>query len=251
MPVTRAQQIARTRDLLKFEGQYPFPNSPSFHDIFRQEISTEMDIVNASLESGRPWGTAEYQLNYTPSQSTYTLNVDNWGKVLYVVRVTGNQYIPYVTVPFDDVQTQHYGTVFNDYGNTYGSFAQPDETTERMSFYREGVMNAEYKVKINPLPQISWTYLITYLPGYLGTSDPLNAVIQLPEHAELVRLRNAVALLPSARWSEDSGYNREARKELAAGFAYQLDIKEPIFKKYIKSIAIPKTVTLGGWNDWQ
>ncbi len=242
MPVTRSQQIYRTRDLLKFEGKYPFPNAPSFHDILRQEISTEMDIVNASLQTGRPWGTAEYQLNYTPAQNTYTLNVDNWGKVLYVVRVTGNQYIPYVTVPFDDVQTQHYGTIFADYTNTYGSFAQPNETAERMSFYREGVLNAEYKVKINPMPQISWTYLITYLPGYIGTADPLTAAIQLPEHAELVRIRNALALLPQAQWSEDIGYNKEARLAVAAGLVVQKDVKEINFSNYIKSIA------LGSWQ---
>lgn len=246
MGVTRIENLFRMRDLL----MNPYPQSPSFHRFFQQEISEEMDVVNAALETGKPWATATYQLNYNPNSDTYSLNVSDWGKVLYVVRVTGNQYIPFITVPFDDVNNQHYGTVWSNYSNTYGSFFQPDETPERMSFYRESVLNSEFKVKINPMPQEAWTYQITYIPGYIGTNDPLEAAIQLPEHAELVRLRGAMALLPSASWFEDETMNMNRRKELAQAFIYQLDRKEPLFRKYLKSIAIPKTIDLDPWNSW-
>lgn len=244
--ITRAQNIFRARDLL----MNPYPQAPSFHRFLQQEISEEMDVVNAVMQSGKPWGVSEYQLNYSPNQGTYNLNVSDWGKVLYVRRVTGNQYIPYVNVPFDDVNTQHYGTVWLDFYNTLGSFFQPDNTPERMSFYREGVLNAEYKVKINPMPQTPWTYLITYIPGYIGVNDPLESAIQLPEHAEMVRLRIASALLPAAQWFEDEKMNIERRSQLALSYAPQLQRKEELFNRYLRSIAIPKTVEVESWNSW-
>lgn len=236
----------RTRDLLL----NPYPNAPSFHRMLAQEISEEMDVVNAALETGKPWGLEQLQLNYTPGQNTYTLNISDWGKALYVTRETGNPYLPLVNVPFDDVQTQHYGTVWNTYYDTFGSFCQPDNTIERMSFFREGVMNSQIKVTINPMPMQSWTYQITYLPSYIGTADPLEASIQLPEHAEMVRLRAALAHLPGAMWFEEEDKNMARRQQLRDAFLFQLKRKERLFNKYLKSIAIPKTVTLGGWNDW-
>src|ERR1700742_1354342 len=92
-----------------------------------------------------------------------------------------------------------------------------------MSFYRAGVLNAQPMVKIAPAPQASATYNLTYLPGYLGTGDPLESGIQLPEHAELVRLRCAMALLNYSKWYDDEQMNRQKRQDLATGFSYQLD----------------------------
>jgi len=241
---TRIENIFRVRDLLR----KPYPQSPSFHDLFRQEISEEMDIVNATNNTGIAWATAEYTLNFTPSQNVYQINVSDWGKVLFVVKETTNPYIPYLPVPFDDVSAMNYGTVWGWFNNSYAQAFSLTETPERMSFSRVGAVNPQITVTINPVPQQSATYILTYLPGYIGTDDPLETAIQLPEHAELVRLRMAMALLPSAEWFSDEGANVIRRKELMQSFAYQLDRKEALFKTYIGGINRPRTVDIEDWN---
>lgn len=227
----------------------PLPNAPSFHQLLRQEISTEMDILNKTNNSGRPWALSTYQLNYTVGQDTYSINVNDFGKVMYVERLQGDPYIRYVNVPFSDVNNQDYGTVWQYGSNSYGVVPWITETPERMSFYRDGVLNSQCKVRIQPEPQTSWTYLVHYMPGVLSNDDPLASAVQLPEHASLAQLRNAVALLPYAQWGDDKAENDNIRKRLAAGFEYQLNIKEPLFREYVKSIAVPKPTFVEDWNS--
>lgn len=237
--------MQRVRDLL----DNPYPNAPSVHQRLRQEISDEMDIVNETNNTGVPWATAEYQLNYSTNQSTYEIQVDDWGKVLYILKSTTNVYIPWLPVPFSDVTEQRYGTIWAWYNNNYAqAFALP-ETPERMAFSRQGVLNSQITVEIEPMPQQSCTYLITYLPGYVGTADPLESSVQLPEQAELLRLRCATSLLPYTKWSEDENENRMKRKELAQAFAYQLDRKETNYRSYIKNITKPRTTSIEDWNS--
>ena len=244
MSVSRVQNLFRLRDLL----DSPLPNRPNFHTCFRQLISEEMDVVNATLNTGIPWATATYQLNYTPGADSYDINVSDFGKILYVVKETTNPYIPYIAVPFDDVSQQDYGTIFNYYGNYGQAFAMPF-APERMSFYREGVLNSQFKCTIQPQPQQSATYILTYLPGYIGVDDPLSAATQMPEHAELVRLRAAMALLNYAEWGDDKQINRDKRVDLMQGFMYQLERKETLFRNYITSINKPRVVEMTDWNS--
>lgn len=246
MAVTRVQNIMRIRDLL----DSPLPERPSFHRLLQQCISEEMDVVNATNNTGVAWATATYLMNYTVGTADYTINVDDWGKVLFVAKLTGNAYIPKVMVPFDDWQNQRYGYVWTNYWGQYGSMPWYSETPEHISFHREGVMNSSVIATINPRPAENWTYEINYLPGYIGDDDPLESSVQLPEHAELVRLRAAMALLPVTEWSSDRGLNAEKRKELMMSFQYQLSRKEALFSRYIQSINVPRTVTVDGWNDY-
>jgi len=244
MPVTRVENLFQIRKLLLL----PYPNSPSFDSLMRQEISEEMDIVNATNNSGIAWATASYQLNFTPNQNTYQINVSDWGKILYVVKATTNPYIPFLPVGFDDVSEQNYGTVWGWFNNSYAQAFLLQETPERMSFSRVGVTNSQITVTINPVPQQSAQYTLVYLPGYIGNDDPLETAIQLPEHAELVRLRAATALLPGASWFENETQNSERRKELAQSFAFQLQRKEMLFDKYIRGINKPRMTDIEDWN---
>lgn len=241
---TRLENIWRMRDLL----DRPNPSSPTFHDYMRQELSEEQRMVNDLNNTGQPWATEVYQLNYHYGQNVYTINVSNWGKVLYVCRFTGNQYIPWVTVPFSDVDDQKYGTIWANWTNVYGSFWQPSETPEMMAFSRKGVLNSEIRVEINPMPMQNWSYQITYIPGYIGPSDPLESSIQMPEHAELVQLRGAASLTPYAEWGTEEVMNDAKRKRLATGFEYQLGSREQIFATYKHSINIPKPTWCDSWN---
>lgn len=244
MSVSRIQNLFRVRDLL----DSPLPNRPNFHQCFRQLISEEMDIVNATTNTGIAWATNTFQLNYSPGQTSYDINVSDFGKVLYVVKQTTNPYVPYIAVPFDDVSEQQYGMIWNYYGS-YGQAFAMAQTPERISFFREGVLNSQFKCTIQPQPQESAVYIITYLCGYIGTNDPLEAATQMPEHAELVRLRAAVALLNYAEWGDDKAENRVKRTDLMQGFMYQLERKEMLFRNYITSINSAKTVSVDDWNS--
>lgn len=241
MSVSRIQNLFRVRDLL----DSPMPNHPSFHRMMEQEISVEMDVVNQTNLSGQPWAVSTYELNYTVGQDEYTLNVTDWGKVIYVERLQGDSYIRYVSVPFSDINNLNYGTVWE---YNFGTLPWATVTPERMAFFRDGALNPQVKVRIQPEPQQSWTYVIHYMPGYIGTTDPLSVTTQMPEHAEMVRLRVAAALLPYTKWSEDEAVNDKKRDTLAKAFAFQLETKERLFSKYIQNITSPKTVEV---SDWQ
>jgi len=243
---SRTEQIFRTRDIL----DTPLPNKPSFHQLLRQEISTETDIANALNNTGQPWTTNEYQLNYSPNQSEYVLNATDIGRILFVVRLTNNPYVPALPVPFQDLATLRYGTIWTNFYTMYngiGAYSLP-ETIEQMAFYRSGVVNPETKVEIQPMPIESATYVITYLIGEFGNNDPLESAIALPEFATMGQLRNAVALLPYTRWSDDYDMDMKRKQELMQAFQYQLNIKEPIFADYKRSLVHSGTVDCEDWN---
>lgn len=226
------------------------PNRPSFHQLLRQEISTETDIANALNNTGQSWTTATYQLNYNPNQSEYILNATDIGRILFVVRLTQNQWIPALPVPFQDMATLRYGTLWSNFYSMYngwGAYVLP-ETIEQMSFFRSGVTNPETKVIIQPMPLETAIYEITYLIGEFGNDDPLESSIALPEFATMGQLRNAMALLPYTQWSEDRAADMARKQELAAAFQYPLNIKEPLFNEYKRSLVHPQTVDVGDWN---
>jgi len=234
------------RDLL----DTPNVQHPSFHSLFRQELSEEADILNATSNAQRPWAVSTYQFNYTPGQNDYTINVVGFGKPILVTKVIYSPYIKRINVPFSDFAGQEYGTVFQAFNSLYGIPWNIEDTPEQMSFWRSQVLNAEYKISLQPQPQQSATYEISYIQGYLGTDDPLESAIQLPEHAELARLRGAIAQLPYAQWSDDATADREKRSELAQAFQYQLQRKEGIFQRYISSITTPRDTEISDWNSW-
>lgn len=214
--------------------------------LLQQELSEESDIINATNNSGVPWAVDSYQLNYS-GQTEYAINVSNFGKILFVTKETNNIYMPQLPVAFNDVSEQQYGLVFNWFNTAYNQSWFLSETPERMSFWRDGVVNPQYMVSIQPAPQGSAVYNIHYLPGYMGDDDPLESSIMMPEHAELVRLRGAMALLNEAKWYEDREANRVERKDRAAGYLYQLDRKEKLFAGYLGAINVPRMTEIEDW----
>lgn len=234
---TRAQNLQRIRTLL----DTPQPSRPDFNTLFQLELSTEADILNTTSNSGQPWAVNVFQLNYTPGLDSYNITADGFGKPILVTRVLPGPYITRLPVDFADLTHLQYGTVWQMWSQWgWGMTSAP----ERMSFFREGVLDAQVAVKIEPAPIESAVYEITYIPAYTGEQDPLESVIQLPEMATLVQLRVAAAALPYAAWYEDEAQNRARRAELAQSFEYQLSTKEPIFRDYVRNITRPKDVIL-------
>jgi hypothetical protein len=154
-------------------------------------------------------------------------------------------------VPFDDITELDYGTLLAGYYAGAGAIwpYNNNETLEHISFYREGTLNSTPMLKIQPMPQENETYIVTYLPGYQGSTDPLVAQVNLPEHVELLRLRMATALLPYSAWYEDEEKNRVKRKDLAMAFAYQMERKEGIYRQYIASITHGRDGMIDDWNN--
>ena len=206
-------------------------------------------MLNELNNTGVAWTTQEWRFNYICGKSDYQINVANFGKPIQVLRETGNCQIPYIPVPFDDITEQNYGKLLAGY---YASCGIPwlwdNETIERVSFYREGAMDSQPWLSIQPMPSQNVTYIVVYLIGYNGTTDPLMAESNLPEHAEMLRLRTAMGLLPYAQWYDEDEKNRVKRKDLAEAFAYQLNRKERNYNEYKASISHGRDVDVAYWN---
>lgn len=238
----------RIRDIL----DSPLPDAPSFHTLFRLEIAEEQDVLNELGNTSNAWTVREWRFNYNCGQSVYQVNAGQWGKAIQVVRVTNDCFIKYLPVPFDQYDSQSYGRILGGY---FGGCGQVwpfgmTETIEHISFYREGTVNSQPMLTINPQPSQNCEYIVSYLAGYQGTTDPLTATVNMPEHVELIRLRIAMAALPYTQWFTDEEQNRIKRKDLAAAFAYQLERKEQIYKQYIASMAHPRDVWVDSWNGY-
>lgn len=243
---SRLENLFRVRDIL----DRPMPESPDFHQLFRIAIAEEQDFRNQINNTGIAWAVNSFTLNYRCGQDTYPINVSDFGKALFVVRATGNCRIPWLPVPFDDVTDLQYGSLLGAYYGTCG-MAWPyglNETLEKMAFYRAGDQSSQPYVKIQPMPATSAEYVIHYMPGYRGNDDPLTSEVNMPEHVELLRLRQAMASLPYSRWFEDESENRIKRQELATAFMYQMQRKEQAFHEYIASISHGKTCDIAYWN---
>lgn len=244
---TRLENIFRVRSIL----DHPRPESPDFDQLFRICIAEEQDFRNEMNNTGIAWIVNTVTVNYRCGQDTYALNVNDFGKPLFVVRATGNCNIPWLPVPFDDVTDLQYGKILGAYYGSCGiafPYLYPN-TLERMAFYRAGDEASQPTVKIQPMPNEDAEYVIHYMPGWRGDTDPLTAEVNLPEHVELLRLRQASSALAYARWYEDEAENRIRRKELAEAFAFQMTRKEYAYKQYISSIAHPRQTNIADWNE--
>ncbi len=243
---TRSENIWRTRDLL----DNSYPNKPSFHQYLRQTLSEEQDIITMLNNTAQPWTVAEFTLNYRPGLAYYDINVNDMGKILYVVRLTQNSYIPAIPVPFTDLANLQYGTLWNTFYNCYNGLGSYflSETIEQMAFYRTGAVNQQVRVQIQPQPVESCQYVISYLVGPISQDDPLETTAALPEFATVIQLRAAMALLPYTQWTEDRGQDLERKKELAAAFQYQLARKELQMKDYVRQLTHARMVDVEDWN---
>lgn len=228
----------------------PLPNSPDFDQLFRIAIAEEQDFRNEMNNSSVAWSLQSTTVNYRVGQDTYDLNVNDFGKALYVLRATENCQIKWLPVPIDDVEDLRYGTLLGAY---FGSYGIPwlygmNETLEHMSFFRGGDQASQPMVRIQPEPATNAEYVVHYQPGHRGDDDALTSEVTLPEHVELLRLRQAMASLAYAKWHTDEAENRIRRQELAASFAMQMQRKEQTYREYIATMSHSRDVTLDYWN---
>lgn len=247
---TRVENIFRVRTML----DTPMPNAPNFHRIFQQLLTEEMRMMNDLNTSTQPWAVSEYQLNYTPGTDTYAINVSDFGRPILVVRETTNPYVPFIPVPFDQITELRYGTIWNGFWNSWAAPLVLPEALEHIAFYRSGANNQQYMCKIQPMPQTSATYIVSYIPGAIGAGDPLQTSPALSEYQELIRLRTAAALLPYVKWSENPDMDRPRKAELKEAFGFQLNGIdgrsgwEASFQHYIRSLVVNRISQVEDWN---
>ncbi len=211
--------------------------------------------MNALNNSGEAWAVNTVQLNYSPGLDSYQINVTDFGKPILVVRETTNPYVPFLPVPFDTITDLQYGTIWNQFWNSWGAPLALRETIEHIAFYRSSANNQQTLCKIQPQPIESATYIISYIPSSIGYDDPLETQPAMAEYQELLRLRTSLALLPYVQWSEDRAKDAPRKAELRDGFLVQLnglDGKsgwEFSFKEYISSLTVNREVSIADWNE--
>jgi len=155
----RQENIFRMRTLL----DTPYASSPNLHLFVQQELSEEIDIINELNNTGVAWAENSTQLVSNGFQDTYEISASDFGKPLYVLRATNDPFVPYISVPFGDITTLDYGVVWGGINSITDGFFTNNVTPEKFAFYRSGAVNPINKVRIQPLPQQSATYTISFI----------------------------------------------------------------------------------------
>lgn len=213
----------------------PFQQSPNLDKIVAGHLRFEQLMANRLNNTGRPWAVKTFNFNSSSATDTYTISATDFGKPLVVIKATGEEALPYVQVPFDDYNQIEYGEIPSGVSEVtpWGIWSP---TQEKITFYREGMIDPVMKMKLNPLPQDAQTYTVSYLVGAIGRSDAITVNYGIPEHAHLVEIQNAMSQLPYAKWFEDEKMNSGKRQEMVIGLKFQLDHLQPVFDNYVRDL---------------
>lgn len=227
-----------------------FEQRPSPHSILNQMATDEQALILRLTNTGQPWALVSKTLTTVAEQSEYAISQpvsasQNVGKVYYVIRSTGDENLPYVSVPYDDYSELNYGRMPAE-SDINASFSVP----EKISFYRLNAQDQTQYAAIQPTPQDVMTYTIWYLVASIDRSEMAMASVgPVAELSDWLDLQSAAALLADAQWSKDRDINKDERETRGAGIKFQLEKWEPIVSKYIRNINAPKTFDIGYWND--
>lgn len=235
---TRAISISEVRSLL----DDPYQQAPNLHKIVAGHLRFEQLMANRLNNTGRAWTVKTFEFTSDPELDTYSIAtgappvaVADFGKPLAIVKATGEERIPYVQIAFDDYNQQDYGLIPAGVSEV-SPFNQFASAPEKISFYREGIIDPVMKMKLNPVPGDAQDYTVSYLVGAIGRDDPLTVNYGIPEHAHLVEIQNATSQLPYCKWGEDEKANGVKMEQMAKGFAYQLTLLQPVFEQYVRDL---------------
>lgn len=239
---TRAVSISEVRSRL----DDPYQQAPNLHKIVAGHLQFEQWMANKLNRTNRPWAVKTWTFTSDPDTDTYTIEtasvpILDFGKPLVIVKATGEANYPFVQIPFDDYNQQEYGIVPPNVSEV-GIWGLISPAIEKMSFYREGMINPTMKLKLNPVPQEAKTYTVSYMVGAIGVADGLEVNYGIPEHAHLIEVMNALARLSQCKWYEDPKMNRDKAMDLSKGLEYELGILMPEFNDYIRNLAHARPV---------
>lgn len=216
----------------------PRPQQPPLHVVLEAVISHTQNLYNELSNTNKAWATEEVPLTVQPGVEEYLLPVDaQIGKVLSVV--TSDPTVPQHierSVDFFDIQNlQHDWDLPNNIAtSTAFNWDGSAHTAQRMAFYykSEGE-NAGLWVKVKPIPQRAAVYKVLYTIGNWVESAGLGSSPILSGHHQLIEVRAARSVLPSAVWFDDDARDQVKRKEVRVTLDSDEAIFGPVWDRYV------------------
>ncbi len=197
----------------------PRASRPSDALLLQQVCSHTRTLLRHKQNSGNVWSYGDIPIEVSPQESTYLINVPDFGTPLAVM--TSNPSNPnhiVRIVPFSSPQNLYYNWGLpNNYGVFFFDYDGSNCSAERCSFSWQ---NNQAYIEFLPLPQLPAIYTVRYLQN-ANNVDGMALSQEPVEDADcdLIEIRSAKSLLSNSEWmaadsAEGRAYNSDKRKEL-------------------------------------
>lgn len=196
----------------------PRSQTPSQHNLLQQVTTHVGTLLRQKRNVGVAWNYADTTVTVQPQETTYQLNVSDFGTPLAVLTVNDFQDPNFVVrrIPiFNPADTYFDYNLPENAGawvNSLSAF-DPNHCALRCTFTWRN--NIPY-IQLIPAGNQQATYAIRYLQSASGIqSAALTSLPLVGEDCDLVEIRAAMSLLPIATWEGlDERANAAKRKEL-------------------------------------
>lgn len=213
---------------------YPLSNTPVLHRIYGTLARHLQHRYNQINNTAQAWAYDTETISVVADTDTYTLSSTNFGKPLSVVSYSTDDGHIERQIPFFEVANLTFD--WNAPRNAAAGYWQLDSTStfsaERVAFYRDGGTDT-VKLIFRPLPKATATYKVLYSIGDWVSSATLTDTPLLVNFHYIYELSTALALLPSARWTQDEEANKVKRNELMQSLSGELAMFLPTWDTYI------------------
>jgi hypothetical protein len=187
----------------------PKENAPNVDAVLGSVLDEFQTLYNELSNSQVAWTTREFTVDLNGG-TDYPVSPSNVGKILFATLSEGAGYYP-ASVEFTDLAdaSQDWWTYYPNavdrpedagFWNGYGS---------KIAFYRK---NGSLYARARGYGQLT----VTAATGDFTNGANLSTAAVLPEYHNLVNVRAAISLLPSAEWKDEAEYNENMFRKLMA-----------------------------------
>lgn len=191
-------------------------------------------VQNLSIEAnlrGRYWAVDETELQVTANTGDYLIPIANFGKPIEVYTSwPGNPSYVTRTVDFFELGDLNYQWDMPGNFALSSAIDGSPHTAHRIAFYHK---QGQVYARVMPTPAGGAQYKVIYQVGQYGATMPLSEEIMLPEFAQLVEVRTAIAALPHCEWVDEEARNEARRRELALTLDRAEKQSYALFKSYV------------------
>lgn len=203
----------------------PRANRPTLLAVLNQVLTQTRTVLKHRRNTGNTWNYNDTIVEVTPGESTYTINVADFGMPLAVVTYAPElpTWIPRL-IQFYQPQNMplDWGWPNQIAAAAFIPYDGSNCTAQRVAFYwRDNLAYIEFL----PVPQLQASYQIKYLQNNSSTyTDALASSPEWSEDADLIEVRSAIALLPLTEWDSPNSkdgraHNAERRRDLAVSLS--------------------------------
>lgn len=203
----------------------PRAQRPNRLQVLNQVLTQTRTVLKHRRNTGNTWNYNDTIVEVTPGESTYTINVSDFGTPLAVVTYAPEipTWIPRL-VPFYQPQNMplDWGWPNQIAAAAFIPFDGSNCTAQRVAFYwRDNLAYIEFL----PVPQLQASYQIKFLQNNSSTyTDALASSPEWSEDADLIEVRSAIALLALTEWyssndKDGRALNAERRRDLAVSLS--------------------------------